>query len=67
MLRSRFEAIPSAFSERLVPSSDMNSKGKNLVLLVSKSFRYSFDYKIQVVQHIIPFILISEVHTKLEK
>ncbi|XP_023530416.1 callose synthase 7 [Cucurbita pepo subsp. pepo] len=31
MLRSRFEAIPSAFSERLVPSSDMDSKGKDLV------------------------------------
>ncbi|KAL0561375.1 hypothetical protein IC582_001800 [Cucumis melo] len=30
MLRSRFEAIPSAFSERLVPSSDKDSKGKNL-------------------------------------
>ncbi|KAG7012054.1 Callose synthase 7 [Cucurbita argyrosperma subsp. argyrosperma] len=30
MLRSRFEAIPSAFSERLVPSSERNSKGENL-------------------------------------
>ncbi|KAL0561381.1 hypothetical protein IC582_001806 [Cucumis melo] len=30
MLQSRFEAIPSAFSERLVLSSDRDSKGKNM-------------------------------------
>ena len=55
MLRSRFEAIPSAFSERLVPSSDMDSKGKDLVMLVLKLLMYSFDYEILIVSHIFPF------------
>jgi len=42
MLRSRFESVPSAFSERLVPGSKAESSSNQVVLLMLKSYLSRF-------------------------